>query len=182
VLDKSVAVTFVNALLGVAADKDLLGQVEKDLDLLSDTMARHEDFKKVLLHPSITRKEKKDTIKAVFGEYVSGQMINFLYLLVDRRREVLLDVIPDVYRKVVDKKTGVIRAKIQAAIPIVGERLENLKAGIKKLTGKIVEIEVVENPQILGGLVVEIENKMIDGSVVSRLRNLRSKLMEIRAN
>ncbi|WP_295101478.1 ATP synthase F1 subunit delta [uncultured Candidatus Kuenenia sp.] len=181
-LDKSVAVTFVNALLGVAADKDLLGQVEKDLDLLSDTMARHEDFKKVLLHPSITRKEKKDTIKAVFGEYVSGQMINFLYLLVDRRREVLLDVIPDVYRKVVDKKTGVIRAKIQAAIPIVGERLENLKAGIKKLTGKIVEIEVVENPQILGGLVVEIENKMIDGSVVSRLRNLRSKLMEIRAN
>lgn len=181
-LDKSVAVTFVNALLGVAADKDLLGQVEKDLDLLSDTMARHEDFKKVLLHPSITRKEKKDTIKAVFGEYVSGLMINFLYLLVDRRREVLLDVIPDVYRRVVDKKKGVIRAKIQAAIPIVGERLENLRAGIKKLTGKIVEIEVVENPQILGGLVVEIENKMIDGSVVSRLRNLRSKLMEIRTN
>ena len=181
-LDKSVAVTFVNALLEAAADKDLLGQMEKDLDLLSDTMARHEDFKKMLLHPSITRKEKKDTIKAVFGEYVSGLMINFLYLLVDSRREALLDVIPDVYRKVVDKKKGVIRAKIQAAIPIDGERLENLRAGIKKLTGKIVEVEVVENPQILGGLVVEIENKMIDGSVLSRLRNLRSKLMEIRAN
>lgn len=181
-LDKSVAVTFVNALLEAAADKDLLGQVEKDLDLLSDTMARQEGFKKMLLHPSITRKEKKDTIKAVFGEYVSGLMINFLYLLVDSRREALLDVIPDVYRKVVDKKKGVIRAKIQAAIPIVGERLENLRAGIKKLTGKIVEVEVVENPQILGGLVVEIENKMIDGSVLSRLRNLRSKLMEIRTN
>ncbi|MCR4292627.1 MAG: ATP synthase F1 subunit delta [Candidatus Kuenenia sp.] len=181
-LDKSVAVTFVNALLEAAADKDLLEQVEKDLDLLSDTLARQEGFKKMLLHPSITRKEKKDTIKAVFGEYVSGLMINFLYLLVDRRREALLDVIPDVYRKVVDKKKGVIRAKIQAAIPIVGERLENLRAVITKLTGKIVEVEVVENPQILGGLVVEIENKMIDGSVLSRLRNLRSKLMEIRTN
>ncbi len=58
-LDKSVAVTFVNALLEVAADRDLLGQIEKDLDLLSDTMTRHADFKKMLLHPSITHKEKK---------------------------------------------------------------------------------------------------------------------------
>ncbi|MBM4053690.1 MAG: ATP synthase F1 subunit delta [Planctomycetes bacterium] len=181
-LDKSVAVTFVNALLEAAVNKGLLDQTENDLRLVSDTIEKHDDFKKMLLHPSITRKQKKDTIKIVFGESVSGLMVNFLYLLVDRRREQILELIPDVYRQVVDEKKGVIRAKVQTTIPIVGERLENLKDGLKKLTGKIVEVEVIENPQILGGLVVEIGNKMIDGSVANRLKNLRSKLLEIRAS
>lgn len=181
-LDKSVAVTFVNALLETAVDKGILDQAENDLRLVSDTIVEHEDLKKMLLHPSITRNEKKDTIKTVFGESVSGLTLNFLYLLVDRRREQILELIPDVYRQVVDEKKGVIRAKVQSTIPIVGERLESLKEGLKKLTGKVVEVEVLQNPQILGGLVVEVGNKMIDGSVVSRLKNLRSKLMEIRAS
>ncbi|MCF6149131.1 MAG: ATP synthase F1 subunit delta [Candidatus Kuenenia sp.] len=181
-LDKSVAVTFVNALLETAVDKGILDQVENDLGLVSAAIVEYEDLKKMFMHPSITHKEKKDTIKTVFGESVSGLMLNFLYLLVDRRREQILELIPDVYGQVVDEKKGVIRAKVQSTIPIVGERLESLKDSLKKLTGKIVEVEVVENPQILGGLIVEVGNKMIDGSVVNRLRNLRSKLMEIRAS
>lgn len=179
-LDKSVAITFVNALLEVAAKKGQFEQIEKDLDLVCDVITRHEDFKKVLLHPSVTRNDKKDLIKKVFGEPVSGLMRNFLNLLVDRRKELVLESIPDVYKKTIDEKKGVLRAKVQTVIPITGDRLNNLKKRLAKITGKSVEIEVVKDPQILGGMVIRIGNNMIDGSVASRLKNLKARLLELR--
>ena len=65
-LDKSVAITFVNALLEVAAKKGLFEQIERDLALVSDVIAKHGDVKKILFHPSITRNEKKKLIKKIF--------------------------------------------------------------------------------------------------------------------
>ena len=65
-------------------------------------------------------------------------------------------------------------------IPITGDRLNNLKKRLAKITGKSVEIEVVKDPQILGGMVIRIGNNMIDGSVASRLKNLKARLLELR--
>jgi len=180
VLDNSVAVTFVNALLEIAVKKGLLEQIEKDLDLVCDVITQNADFKKVLLHPSVTRNDKKNLIKKVFGAPVSGLMRNFLSLVVDRRKEWVLESIPDVYKKTIDEKKGVLRAKVQTVIPIEGDRLNNLRKRLDKITGKSVEVEVVNDPQILGGMVIRIGNTMIDRSVASRLKNLKARLLELR--
>jgi len=179
VLDKSVAVTYINALLDTAKSRNELNRLEEDLKTLSKIMAKYESFVKVLVHPSITRKEKKDTIKKIFGDVFSKRMQDFLNLLVDRRKEKVLEFVPEIFRKVLDEKKGIIRAKVQTAIPIVGERREHLKSQLNKITGKDVEVEVSENPEILGGLLIEIGNRMIDGSVLNRLKNLRSRLLEL---
>ncbi|MDR4507149.1 MAG: ATP synthase F1 subunit delta [Candidatus Brocadiaceae bacterium] len=178
-LDNSVAITFVKALLDVAETQEVSTEIEKDLDLVCEVFTEHEDLKKIISHPSITRDEKKKIIKNVFGKSTSELMNSFLNLLVDRRKEMILDFIPLVYKKVIDEKKGVLKAKVQTAIPLIGDRLKNLTVRLNKLTGKTVEVEVTRNPQILGGVVVEIGNIMIDGSVASRLKNLRTKLMEL---
>ena len=71
-LDKSVAITFVNALLEVAAKKGLFEQIEKDLALVSDVITKHGDVKKILFHPSITRNANTMFIKKIF-------LINFFF-------------------------------------------------------------------------------------------------------
>ena len=179
-LDKSVAITFIDALLEVATKKGLFEQVEKDLDLVCDVITKHGDLKKVLFHPSITRIDKKDLIKKVFGKSVSDLTRNFLNLLVDRRKEYVLEYIPLVYKDTVDEKKGVLKAKVQTVIPLAGDRLNNLKRRLNNLTGKTVEVEVVRDPNIIGGLVIQFGNKMIDGSVAGRLRNLKTRLLELR--
>ena len=65
-------------------------------------------------------------------------------------------------------------------IPLTGERLDNFKKKLNKLTGKTVKVEVVQNPEILGGMIIEIGNMMIDGSVASRLKNLKTRLLSLR--
>jgi len=71
VLDKSVAITFVNALLEVAAKKEQFEQIEKDLALVSDVITKHGDIKKILFHPSITRNEKKKLIKKFRSQFLN---------------------------------------------------------------------------------------------------------------
>ncbi len=106
--------------------------------------------------------------------------MNFLNLLVDRRREGIIEFIPEVYKPAVDDKRGVIKAKVQTVISLTGERLDNFKKKLKKLTGKTVEVDVVQNPEILGGMIIQIGNTMIDGSVASRLKNLKTRLLSLR--
>jgi len=180
VLDKSVAIKFINALLEVASEKGQFDQVEKDLDLVSGVMKKHDNLKKVLFHPSISRNDKKDVLKNVFGKSVTSVMLNFLSLLVDRRKEEILEYIPAVYRAVTDEKKGVVKATVQTVVPLTGERLDYFKKQLKKITGKTVELEVVQNPDILGGMVIQIGNKMIDGSIANRLKNLKVRLLSLR--
>jgi F-type H+-transporting ATPase subunit delta len=180
VLDKSVAITFVNALADVALKRGQFEQIEKDLDLVSDVITRHDSLKKVLFHPTIPRDEKKKVIMDVFGELVSDLTKNFLYLLVDRRREKILEFIPDVYKTATDEKKGIIKVRVQTVIPLTEDRLSNFKKQLDKITGKTAEIEIIHNPDILGGMIVHIGNRLIDGSVASRLKNLKTKLLAIR--
>lgn len=179
-LDKSVAITFINALLEVASKKGQFEQIEKDLDLVCDIIIKNDNLMKILFHPSIPRSGKKDLIRNVFDKSVSNLMMNFLSLLVDRRKEGILKFIPDVYKAVIYEKKGVIRATVQTVVPLAGDRLDNFKKQLKRITGKTVELEVVQNPDILGGMVIQIGNKMIDGSVANRLKNLKARLLSLR--
>lgn len=179
-LDKSVAITFMNALLEVASKKGLFDQIEKDLDLVCDVILKHANLKKVLFHPSVSRTSKKELIRNIFGKSVSDLTMNFLCLLIDRRKEGILDFVPDVYKEVTLEKKGVVKATVQVVAPLTGDRLEDFKKQLKKITGKTVELEVVQNPDILGGMVIQIGNKMIDGSVANRLKNLKTKLLSLR--
>ncbi len=179
-LDKSVAITFINALLEVASKKGQFEQIEKDLDLVCGVIVKQETLKKILFHPSIPRSSKKDLVTRVFGKSVSDLMLNFLSLLVDRRKVGILEFIPDVYKMVTDEKKGVIKATVQTVVPLTGERLDNFKKKLKKITGKTVELEIVQNPDILGGMVIKIGNKMIDGSVANKLKNLKTRLLSLR--
>jgi F-type H+-transporting ATPase subunit delta len=180
VLDKSVAITFVNALLEIAAKKGLMERIEKDLALVSDVITKHGKLEKTLFHPSITRNEKKKLIKKVFGASVSDLMVNFLNLLVDRRRERIVEFLPAIYKETVDASKGVINARVTTVAPLTESQMSGLKKRLDKLTGKNVEIEVVQDPQILGGILIRVGNKMIDGSIAGRLKNLRTRLLELR--
>ncbi len=179
-LDKSVAITYVNALLDIAAKKGQMEQIEKDLALVSDVITKYGKLEKILFHPSITRNEKKKLIKKIFGASASDLMVNFLHLLVDRRRERILGFLPAIYKETVDATKGVINARVTTVAPLTESQMNGLKKRLDMLTGKKVEIEVVLDPQILGGILIRVGNKMIDGSIAGRLKSLKTRLMELR--
>ena len=177
--DKIAAITFVGALLDVAEKKGVQEQIEKDLELVCSVITEHTVLKKLFFHPCVTRDEKNAVFKKLFGDSISGLTKNFLNVLLDRKREGVLWAIPEIPEHTVNEKNGVSKVVVQTAIPITSERLSSLKQQLDKIVGRKVAVEVVNDPNILGGMIMRIGNKIIDGSVAGRLKNLKTRLLAV---
>ena len=180
-LERTVAVGYIQALFEAAKAQNRFQQTEKDLEKVVQFLKENHELKKVLLHPAIPKERKIQIIDSLLSPQVSPLVRNFLRLIVDKRREGVLEFIQDVYKSVADLVGGIVRATIQTVIPLTEERIVRLKDTLERYSEKKVEVRTEIRPEILGGVVVRIGNKVIDGSVLSRLENLRRGLVERRA-
>jgi F-type H+-transporting ATPase subunit delta len=91
----------------------------------------------------------------------------------------MLDYLADVFKEVAGRIRGVTCIKVQTAFPLTDSKLDRLKESLEKLTKKKVELETEINKDIIGGMVINMGNKIIDGSTLNRLRNLKKKLLKV---
>lgn len=178
-IDKTLAIGYLQALFELARSKDQFQQVTGDLEVVAELFRQNEKLKKTFLHPSVTRDEKTRLVRGIFAPHVSPLVRNFLLLLVEKRRENILDDLLEQYQAVADLVGGRYRALVKTAAPLTEDRLARLKKALEDMTKKTVEMNVQITPEILGGVIIKIGNRVIDGSVASRLKNLRKKLTEV---
>jgi F-type H+-transporting ATPase subunit delta len=178
-IEESLATGYAQALFEVASKRGGAEDIEKDLDGIKDLLGTNKKFRDILYHPSITRTDKKDIINKTIGRQCSSKWVrNLLYILVDKRRERILDFLPDVFKGVARRIRGVVSVKVQTAFPLTETRLGKLKGNLEKMTKKTVEIETEINKEIIGGMIIRIENNIIDGSITNHLKNLKKNLLK----
>ncbi len=178
-IQESLVEGYAQAMFEVAVDKGDTGDIEKDLDGIKQLLSTNKEFRGVLYHPSITKTDKKDIVDKVIVSQCSSKWIkNLLFVLIDKRRERILDYLPDVYKGVAGRIRGIVPIKVQTVIPLTEDKLVKLKKNLEKLTKKKVEIETEVNKDIIGGMIIRIENKIIDGSITNHLKNLKKSLLK----
>jgi len=109
---------------------------------------------------------------------IDSQILNFLLLLIDKRR---LDGLWDIskkYRQLVQKELGILNAHLITAVPIDVKLKEKVKSKLEQLYRKKIEIQESVNPQIIGGMILMVDNQMIDHSIKNRLYRLKQNLLE----
>ena len=178
-MQESLVAGYAQAMFEVAVDKGDTGDIEKDLDGIKQLLSTNKKFRSILYHPSIIKTDKKDIVDKVIVSQCSSKWIkNLLFVLIDKRRERILDYLPDVYKGVAGRIRGIVPVKIQTAIPLTEDRLVKLKKALEKLTKKKVVIETEVTKDIIGGMIIRIENKIIDGSITNHLKNLKKSLLK----
>ena len=178
-IEESLATGYAQALFEVASKRGGADDIEKDLEGIKELLKSNKEFRDILYHPSITKTDKKDIINKTIGHQCSSKWVrNLLYILIDKRREKILDYLPDVFKGVSWRIRGVVSVKVQTAFPLTGTRRVKLKENIEKLTKKKVELETEVNKEIIGGMIIRIENKIIDGSITNHLKNLKKNLLK----
>jgi F-type H+-transporting ATPase subunit delta len=178
-IEESLATGYAQALFEVASKRGGADDIEKDLEGIKEILESNKEFRDILYHPSITKTDKKDIINKTIGRQCSSKWVrNLLYILVDKRREKILDFLPDVFKGVAGQIRGVVSVKVQTAFPLTGTRRVKLKENIEKLTKKKVELETEVNKEIIGGMIIRIENNIIDGSITNHLKNLKKNLLK----
>ncbi len=178
-IEKSVAVGYAQALFEVANEKGDAEEVGKDLEGIKELLETNKKFRDILYHPSIIKDAKKDIINKTIGPQCSKWVRNLLFILIDKRRERMLDYLADMFKEVARRIRGVTCIKVQTVFPLTDSKLNRLKESLEKLMKKKVELETEINEDIIGGMVIRMENKIIDGSVLNRLRNLKKNLLKV---
>ncbi|MHB0998985.1 MAG: ATP synthase F1 subunit delta [Armatimonadota bacterium] len=173
----SLARRYAGALFETAREADIIDKVESDLGLMTYTMQSMPSLAETVNHPLIPADRKKNIVREVFGSNVQSITLDFLCLLIDRRREEILEDAEYEYIQIANNYRGVVEANVTSAVALTEDEQTRLRAKLEGLTGKKIELQIQEDKDLIGGLVVKIGDTVIDGSVKGYLAALKDRLL-----
>ena len=170
--DSTVARRYANALfsLGKKSGMKELNKHGECLTSLKQALNDEPKLALVLKSPLINTEEKKAVIGAVLDKLKADKlMCNFCFLLADKNRLGSLEDISEWYGVLLDNANGILRGKAITAVRLDTEKQAALKKALQMKAGKEIELEFCIDPNILGGLVLEIGDKILDSSLRAQL-------------
>ncbi len=131
-----------------------------------------------LASPAIGKKVKAAALASALKDNASDLLRGLIGVLGQNNRLDLLRNVAAAYRQLIDERAGRVRVKVTAAVPLSDEQKAALAASLKDLLGREPMLDVRVDPDLLGGLVVQVGDTVIDTSVRSRLQSLRTLLLD----
>jgi F-type H+-transporting ATPase subunit delta len=132
---------------------------------------------RALANPSIPLETRLATSEQTFGRLVGRKGLNLIGLMLRRGRIQELPRLAAEFRRLDNERQGITQATATSASALTKEEVAALTGRLEDYTGGRVELDVQVDPSLLGGLVVRVGDRLIDGSVRSRLERLRNKLV-----
>ncbi|ODA42626.1 ATP synthase F1 subunit delta [Desulfosporosinus sp. BG] len=174
-INGALARRYSQALFSIASETSL-DPIDNDLRELTKLVEENEEVKGILLHPHISLKEKKSVMDKLLGEDFGATTRHFLYLLIDRKRENLLPFIQREFTRLADEARKVVEAKVASAVALSPSQLDDLKQAIGRKTGKDVRIISEVRAELIGGILIQVGDSVIDGSIAHALNRMRGDL------
>ncbi len=145
-------------------------------------LAENPGLKKILQNPEITRDEKFTAVDKVFGKDFSQEIREFLKLIIRKRRVEEACDIADYFEAFYYGEQGIEEGLITTARPLDDKTLFAIQRKLEIKLGKKLKLEIKIDRGLIGGIKARVGNKVIDGSVKSKLAQLKEHLMEIKVN
>jgi len=151
-----------------------LQQLESFVGLLNE----QPDSRRILENPAMAGERRNRLLKeisAVFG--FDRRVTNFISILADRNRLPILEEIITEYQRLMDKRLGIVRARVTSAHALDSTQQQELARKLQQITGKQVRMEVATDPALIGGVVAQVGSTIYDGSVRQQLEAFKSRLL-----
>ena len=170
---------YAKSLFDLAKSDGKLDQVHEDI-MLTWEVAKNEEFSDVLKSPIIPSSSKEDIFKAVFGERVQPMVLKTFMTILDHKREAYLVDFCRSFHLMYNKETKVSTATLTTVADLSDETVDQLLSLFKEkgLLDNSVELTKVIDKNIIGGFVLEFEDKVYDSSIIKSLDNMRKKFNE----
>ncbi len=170
---EKIAIPYAEALIDYAQSVNLLNETTKDLSSILTILSESQDLRNILLNPLINSSVKKETLKQVFQHQIIDFVMDFIFILVDKRRIFLLSNIIEKYLELLCNLESTIVAELYCASDITEVQQDNVVQKIKLMTDSInVKLVVVKDPNLIGGFVIKIGSKIIDASLSGKLKKM----------
>jgi F-type H+-transporting ATPase subunit delta len=164
---------YANALIDEAARQDCTQAVDDDVDMLRATLDETHEFVRLVESPAIPQDKKRDAFEALLEDRVHPITLRFVKLLVEKDRETLLADLLDTYQHLRDQQEGIVEVQARVPAPLDDAERDKFVQRLQAMTGKDIRLNVTVHPDLIGGLVFRIGDRVYDGSVRQKLDNLR---------
>lgn len=164
---------YAGALFMLACEKEKKSEYKDALIVLQEAFLQEPQYLVFLSSPSIPVSERQEAIKGAFSGRVPEDVLSYLLLLCEKGRiDCFLDSVEE-FCALFDASEKQINAKVTSAVELSVAEREKLLEKLEKMSKTNVNMEYVLDPSILGGVVVEMDGRVLDGSLKSRLRDIK---------
>jgi F-type H+-transporting ATPase subunit delta len=167
---------YAAAILEVARAEGLLDRVEQELFGLSHTLETNDELRRTLSDASIPPERRQAIVEDLLGAKflpLTASLVSFV-VSTGRARE-----LPDIIEKLVERSAAERKhavAEVRSAIPLSDDQKERLAKALSENLGQEVEVRVIVDPDVMGGLVARVGDIVIDGTVRHRLDQLKEAI------
>ncbi|MCL7926303.1 MAG: ATP synthase F1 subunit delta [marine benthic group bacterium] len=174
----AVARNYADALYALAEREDAQEEWLTMLGEIGSLYRESPPFRAFLNTPRVAMEEKKRVLRSVLGDRYPEPFIRFLQVVLDKRRQGLIPLMEDAYREILNERTG----RVHASVTLPFEADEVFRGELEAALSRFLEGEVAADfrtdREIIGGLVVRVKDRVLDGSVRRRLQLMRRALLD----
>lgn len=175
--EMAVARVYARAMLEIAREGDP-GELLEELQGMVSLFETHPELKDFLTSPLVDQGPRKKVLDGLFRERASALFLDSLQVINQNSRLALLPCVAEAYRLDYDALRGVVDVEVHSAIELTEGQREALRGKVQALTGKTPKLVETVNPQIVGGLIVQVGDDRLDGSVATQLQVAGAKLKQ----
>lgn len=172
-IQASLAGRYASSLFELASEAGVVTAVEGDLDTLAEALRESAELSALIRNPEVSR-DALGRVLAGVGEHLGLAQLtrNFLGVLAKNRRASELPAVIRAFHAIAAAQRGEVSAEVASAHPLSDEQLSALEQKLRAREGRTVKLKSRVDPDLLGGLVVTVGSKRIDGSIRTRLNSL----------
>lgn len=178
-MELTVSRVYGQALYDAAVELGRVDEIEKETEQISVIFKREKEFYEILTDPSLSVARKKNLLKSIFEGRVSKETVSFLFILADKGRLQNYSDILNEFARLKKESEGLGEGVAYSASPLTDEQLEKLEKEAGKLLGKRIRLKNMIDDNLIGGIKIIAEGKMIDASIRSRLDRLFTEIKDI---
>lgn len=171
---------YATALFEIAKEQGAMTKFKEEalaiVNLLQDTP----EYMSLLGHPSVVEANKLEMVQEAFGGKVADEFVGLIELIIKKSRtEYLVDILME-FIKMAKEAEGILKGMITSAMPLTNKQIAQIETNLEQSTGKTLELEVTVDPSLIGGMIVRIGDKVVDGSIKGQMDTLKSQLNSLR--
>lgn len=172
-----ISVRYAKAFFLLCQEKGLTKNAYTDMLLLADQCTNTELFKEILDSPIISTVNKKKAFQSFFQKYIHENTLNFLFTIIENKREQMLPSIIRNYIEYYKEGSGLKSATLYTAKTLDDTYINSFKKLLEKELNSPIELKVKLKEQLIGGFVLMVDGKMMDASISNKLNELKNKLL-----
>lgn len=171
-----VAQRYAESLFSLAKDENKVDAYSKDMSLIRDVF-EDKELIQFFNHVSISIEDKINVLTKALKGKVDTYILNFLYLLIKKRRIRYIQLICKEFKKLCNDYLGIEEGVVYSAFDLSEKEIASIEKAIGNKEGKTIQLRCVKDESLIGGVKVEINNHIYDDSISYRLESLKNTLL-----